>query len=162
MLHFALFPFRLLRSFWVPGSECGAQMSQWQHVLALHEAAQCEGAALGRTCLSPKIRLLHFLGWTEALNHSTLVARVPRVFSNPNSQSGQRLSWHLGLIRVLAFKCPRKFGTGRQKGTAPGLLLENAVHSAWRQARNWRGSLQLLREMQELVLVRFVLVLCFK
>ncbi|CAJ1455237.1 unnamed protein product [Effrenium voratum] len=52
------------------------EMSQWQHVLALHEAAQCEG-------------------------------------------------------------------------TAPGLLLENAVHSAWRQARNWRGSLQLLREMQE-------------
>ena len=35
-------------------------------------------------------------------------------------------------------------------GAPPALLLQNAVHSAWRRARQWQGSVQLLREMQEL------------
>lgn len=42
------------------------------------KARRWEGLAL-----APKIRLLHFLGWTETLNHSTLIARVPRVFNQP-------------------------------------------------------------------------------
>eukprot|EP00434_Breviolum_minutum_P009306 symbB.v1.2.008202.t1/scaffold492.1/size196413/5 len=35
-------------------------------------------------------------------------------------------------------------------GAPPALLLQNAIHSAWRRARQWQGSVQLLREMQEL------------
>lgn len=34
-------------------------------------------------------------------------------------------------------------------GAAPTLLLQNAVHSAWRRARHWEGSIQLLADMQD-------------
>ncbi|CAK9006166.1 Pentatricopeptide repeat-containing protein At2g31400 [Durusdinium trenchii] len=34
-------------------------------------------------------------------------------------------------------------------GAEMGLLLQNAAHSAWRQARRWQSSVQLLQEMQE-------------
>ena len=34
-------------------------------------------------------------------------------------------------------------------GAVVRLLLQNTVHSAWRRARQWQGSVELLREMQE-------------
>ena len=40
-------------------------------------------------------------------------------------------------------------GDAWTRGATVGLLLQNAVHSAWRQARQWRGSVQLLQEMQQ-------------
>ena len=40
-------------------------------------------------------------------------------------------------------------GDSWSQGSQVGLLLQNAVHSAWRQARQWRGSVQLLRDMQQ-------------
>ena len=40
-------------------------------------------------------------------------------------------------------------GAWGNPGAAATLLLDNALHSAWRRVRHWQGSIQLLAAMQE-------------